>query len=274
MPTTNPATPSTSTKLSPRLRKKGSPNFRDFSKEADPLHPRIFGSSPSMPVMAEDTDPSSMNTFFIAGSVGEPLIYSLDDSDMSECDKFNPRHPPHLSEAAADAFTDFESSVYTPTDEISRPPSESVASNFSQAGYVHLAPLESSSPRSRSLTSSRGRTRSNASPAIHTGSDSDLEVVNTNSARLGSVSSGAASPLGSVAGSVVETGSSLGSEGRVTFRYQHVEDDEGHHLIVGREGELTRCEDEVSDKFTSYLLRLTVCHSRLEFPVPCKGSAS
>lgn len=32
---------------------------------------------------------------------------------------------------------------------------------------------------------------------------------------------------------------------QITFRYQHVEDGDGHHLILGREGTLTKCEDEV-----------------------------
>ena len=31
----------------------------------------------------------------------------------------------------------------------------------------------------------------------------------------------------------------------IAFRYAHVEDANGHHLIVGREGKLTKCEDEV-----------------------------
>jgi hypothetical protein len=30
----------------------------------------------------------------------------------------------------------------------------------------------------------------------------------------------------------------------VTFQFQHVQDADGHHVIVGREGQLQRCEDE------------------------------
>ncbi|TBU22864.1 hypothetical protein BD311DRAFT_675110 [Dichomitus squalens] len=43
-------------------------------------------------------------------------------------------------------------------------------------------------------------------------------------------------------GSRVSDSSALGQH--FTVRYQHVEDENGHHLIVGREGRLTRCEDE------------------------------
>lgn len=31
----------------------------------------------------------------------------------------------------------------------------------------------------------------------------------------------------------------------VTFRFQHEEDKDGHHIVIGRDGTLARCEDEV-----------------------------
>ena len=56
--------------------------------------------------------------------------------------------------------------------------------------------------------------------------------------------------------------SAVGSEStssdspQATFRYQHVEDENGHHLIVGREGTLTRCEDEVRVSLSSLSMKL------------------
>ncbi|KAA1473801.1 hypothetical protein DENSPDRAFT_903583 [Dentipellis sp. KUC8613] len=45
-----------------------------------------------------------------------------------------------------------------------------------------------------------------------------------------------------------ESGSNVSSnptsEDYVTFRFKHKEDVDGHHVVVGREGKLTRCEDE------------------------------
>ncbi|WWC85641.1 uncharacterized protein L201_000507 [Kwoniella dendrophila CBS 6074] len=38
--------------------------------------------------------------------------------------------------------------------------------------------------------------------------------------------------------------SEAGSEPIVTFRFEHVSDNDGHHVVVGREGKLRRCEDE------------------------------
>ncbi|WVW81624.1 hypothetical protein I302_103619 [Kwoniella bestiolae CBS 10118] len=40
------------------------------------------------------------------------------------------------------------------------------------------------------------------------------------------------------------TTSEDGSEPIVTFRFEHVSDNDGHHVVVGREGKLRRCEDE------------------------------
>ncbi|QRV77843.1 ATP-binding cassette transporter abc4 [Ceratobasidium sp. AG-Ba] len=38
--------------------------------------------------------------------------------------------------------------------------------------------------------------------------------------------------------------SETSDEPLVTVRFQHVQDEHGHHVVVGREGRLTRCEDE------------------------------
>ncbi|KZT67110.1 histidine kinase [Daedalea quercina L-15889] len=45
--------------------------------------------------------------------------------------------------------------------------------------------------------------------------------------------------------SSLSSSSGTGEDGpHIAFRYAHVEDQNGHHLIMGREGELTKCEDE------------------------------
>lgn len=47
-----------------------------------------------------------------------------------------------------------------------------------------------------------------------------------------------------------ETGSSIrsGAEPLLTVRFEHQETEDGHMIITGREGEIQRCEDEVSNK--------------------------
>ncbi|CAE7222203.1 unnamed protein product [Rhizoctonia solani] len=43
---------------------------------------------------------------------------------------------------------------------------------------------------------------------------------------------------------VSTSGASESSQELVTVRFQHVQDEDGHHVVVGREGRLARCEDE------------------------------
>ncbi|CAE6413025.1 unnamed protein product [Rhizoctonia solani] len=43
---------------------------------------------------------------------------------------------------------------------------------------------------------------------------------------------------------VSTSGASDESQELVTVRFQHVQDEDGHHVVVGREGRLARCEDE------------------------------
>ncbi|CAE6351543.1 unnamed protein product [Rhizoctonia solani] len=43
---------------------------------------------------------------------------------------------------------------------------------------------------------------------------------------------------------VSSSGASEESQELVTVRFQHVQDEDGHHVVVGREGRLARCEDE------------------------------
>ncbi|GJE97693.1 histidine kinase-like protein [Phanerochaete sordida] len=191
------------------------------------------------------------STLFASGPVGEPVEYHLEElqSNIND-DAYTRRRPAQLSEVAVEAFTDVTTpSILDPTlsQELAEPPS-----NFSQNGIVHLGPIDSpGSARSRSLGSSRGRTSRNSGNA----SDSitrDMDVVELPSTRRRhSVTSGSASDApsaggsGALSGSCDSVGTGTSSEGpHITFRYQHIQDEEGHHLIVGREGKLTRCEDE------------------------------
>ena len=237
--------------------------------------------------------------------------------DTSGDANYNPRHPPHLSEVVAEAFTDGHDAMILgapsgPPDPVQTPlppPSDSEApSNFSQSGIVHLPPIDdrSESPFSsgapssgrrfsplasrshsthgsagplqrRILTgSSNGPSRPPSNPASSSLERSDSRISGSDSRMSGSDSrmsgsdsrisgsdsriSGSDSKLSGsdsrVSGSGTDsrvsgttdsriTGSSRGTGAHMTFRFQHVENEDGHHLILGREGQMTRCEDEV-----------------------------
>ncbi len=44
-----------------------------------------------------------------------------------------------------------------------------------------------------------------------------------------------------------------------TFRYKHQKDEDGHHVIIGREGTLYKCEDEVCSFIFPSCARDVVC---------------
>lgn len=232
-----PGTDSAASTSKPKRKKHRAPNFRDFADDEDPLQLRTFATNPTISVMSHEHDDAGVNTLFVEGPTGEPVEYTPPDPDPADDEgvSYNRRHPPQLSDVAADAFAD----VTTPStlDPTLSQGSYEPPSNFSQSGIVHLGPASS---RSHSAGSNRGRSSRNSGHSSDTANKDMMMKGRPDSMSGSEAASGAGS--GSMAGS----GTTSSSEGpRITFRYQHMEDDEGHHLIVGREGKLTRCEDEV-----------------------------
>ncbi|KAI0373858.1 hypothetical protein BV20DRAFT_988964 [Pilatotrama ljubarskyi] len=259
-----------------RRSKHFAPNFRDFPVDESPFSPRTFASaSPNLSPTNSDVNPLT-DSLSTPSSTAEPVMYASNASSRIREDDpandYNPRHPPHLSEVAAEAFADLTSTrMLIPEgaagDAGNRVIQESppqrgnhydshTPSNFSQSGIVHLAPLdELSGSRSSSGCPSSGRRASPlASNSGNGSSDPSTRPVpsaysDTHSSRgmsaddSRSPSNPASSFLASGSASVV-SGSSGSSGPHMTLRYQHVEDEHGHHLIVGREGKLTKCEDE------------------------------
>lgn len=61
-----------------------------------------------------------------------------------------------------------------------------------------------------------------------------------------SSSSPAASTESEFAGSASNSFTTIAStEPLVSFRYEHAQDENGNHVVIGREGKLQHCEDEV-----------------------------
>ena len=194
-------------------------------------------------------------------------------------DEYNPRHPEPLASAAHDGFA---TAYTTPTlrqPKAMHPESGGVGAgsgdggdhtiDFSMSGIVHLPPLPSRTASERgssisgnvsggSLASSRkpGGTTYN-SAASGSGSDS-REVARRGPRQVQRAPAGTSGSesQGDSAGDIVEVeersvANSTQSE-LVTFRFEHVVDENGFHVLTGREGALTRCEDEVNKNFISY----------------------
>lgn len=217
-------------------RKLNTPNFRDFAQDEDPFSRRSFVSTHFVP-RTSSMDP------------GSESIPGTDDLGVAV------HHPPQISDFAAEAFFEAGSDDLLPLPDDSLTQYDAtIHGRFSHSGIVHLPPIHSptttasnpSAPSTISAPSSRGQTSINSIAgsdlsAVRT-SVGDAEVVKMPSAQEPGV------PLTEIraSGMSMSTGSGESGEGpHIAVRYTHVEDENGHHLIVGREGKLTKCEDEV-----------------------------
>ncbi|KAI0248306.1 hypothetical protein BJV78DRAFT_1131762 [Lactifluus subvellereus] len=99
-----------------------------------------------------------------------------------------------------------------------------------------------STPHSQyeSLPSLHGSGGERAAPELAVGLEGSLAPLQSSSSSIGSGSS--ARGTGKSGGS--SSGYLPSEEPLVTFRFEHREDGDGYHVVIGREGNLTRCEDE------------------------------
>ncbi|KAF5362908.1 hypothetical protein D9758_007118 [Tetrapyrgos nigripes] len=152
---------------------------------------------------------------------------SLADPNASPSLEYNVRHPPALPLVASQAFHATSASLLP--QEYSPP----LPWNPSELGLVHL-PSALSSNGSGSHSSSS--TADFEQVSDHESDDDASENSNyfTPEELLSDSSGKKAQSL-----SVSEVDVSF-----VTVRFEHVQDENGHHVLTGREGKLERCEDE------------------------------
>lgn len=197
------------------------PNFRHYPGEGNPDPSFVSQKQDSPAVRKKPPKPKATLT-----------------TSVSAPDEFpDPKHPAPLPAVAKDAFAASSSSLL---------PQGSLPWNPSELGIVHL-PLDSIS-----------------SGSSHAGSAHSSRAGRSVLGSIGKSSTQEGSPAPfNRQSKVLETGSSSNSssgassdavEGRITVRFKHVEDENGHHVITGREGTLSKCEDEV--KFM-----ISFCHT-------------
>ncbi|TFY72877.1 hypothetical protein EVG20_g157 [Dentipellis fragilis] len=269
----NPSSKGKSSKR--KTRRPPSPNFRDFP--ADGISKGF--STASQTVIANPqpfTSPVNLSSAILnAGPAGEPVQTDIPEDPAPS---FNPRRPPNFTEVAADAFT----GVSHVSDILPGQGDTRGHVSMADTGIVHLLPVASS--RSSSASMSQGQSSAGSfirSAGSSSRSRSSAHANSSASSRHGSMasypfrerpaysptasggrsahtgSSGLYSSGDSAVGSTAlssnpsnqESGSNTSSyptseDPYVTFRYKHKEDVDGHHVVVGREGKLTRCEDE------------------------------
>lgn len=101
--------------------------------------------------------------------------------------------------------------------------------NPSECGFVHLPPISASTSRHESVSSTLNVSNS----SVHA-----VSVPGTGNEPTASDGYHSGSSMG-------RRGPSTDATVYSTFQFQHAQDEHGHHVIIGREGELRRCEDEV-----------------------------
>ncbi|KAM5540919.1 hypothetical protein V8D89_005563 [Ganoderma adspersum] len=223
------ATSSSSHPTSHSKCKRTSPNFRDFHPNQSPFSPRTF--STALPALPRSGSALRADTLFTLSPVDDSLAHlSQAGRDSDDFDLYNPRHPPPLSDLVAEAFADVTSrSALIPQAAVDAvdgdgrdhivPDSARITANLkdhSDAGALSSPPADLSSGEPV-IPASGGLMPFSQTGIIHLGPRDD-----TTDGQSGSrSSSGGPSPSP-----------------------RHVEDENGHHLIVGREGKLTQCEDE------------------------------
>jgi len=209
----------------------------------------------------------------------------------------NPRRPPNLDQVTSEVFSSSATNLELyPHIGRPSPPRAQRATNVSMSdtSIVHLPPCNpefSLSPRSRGAPSLSGSSQAasehasdrdpqstdylSCSSSQHARSTSQsiygslpfsheggLDGVGPSLAvgTEGSLTSLLQSSASAGSGSSVRDssgGRNAGEESHVTFRFEHREDGNGHHVVIGREGKLSRCEDEVRvSSFCAALLRV------------------
>jgi hypothetical protein len=115
------------------------------------------------------------------------------------------------------------------------PPEEvpDVPWNPSQFDFVHLPPFPSTSIHSRDQSRNSSTNQSGlSSPRATSASDGAQRSESSQSSN-------------GISGSDSECSDASDVSQFLTVRFEHVQDEHGNHVIVGREGKLARCEDEV-----------------------------
>ncbi|KAH9986884.1 hypothetical protein BJV74DRAFT_927090 [Russula compacta] len=247
----------------PRLRKpkaRGagrvpSPNFRHYPGEDAPTP-----SFATVPVPLSTTiavSPLSASPTGDSGNISDPDSPGLHNDTTgtsSPPPELDPRHPANFTEVTSGVFSgsaanfEFYPHVYRPQ--------LATHVNISDTSIVHLPPSHhASDPYPTRYSSSSSSQQAWSAP------QSQCDSLPSSHERC--VDGIGTSPAVDLEGSVVSrqsvrsddsahgTGRSGGSSGGyppgddlVTFRFEHREDGDGHHVVIGREGMLSRCEDE------------------------------
>jgi hypothetical protein len=270
-----------------------SPNFRHYPGPSNDTTAQLsFATAPVQPSKIVLNLPSSISSTANNGNVSDPdtlCLYTATTGTGSPLSESSPRHPQNITEVTSDVFSSSAANLEL-YPRSHHPPQV----NLSDTSIVHLPPPRSTLrlARNQGIPTHSGCSQrasdshpTGYSPCLasqHTQSTQSLHgslpssykddtslTVDLEGQGLGSFAHTLPSSSSVGSGSDAhETSRSGGSssgcpssdEPLVTFRFEHREDGDGHHVVIGREGKLSRCEDEVrtSTSCISHVLSLTL----------------
>ncbi|KAF7365436.1 ATP-binding cassette transporter [Mycena venus] len=250
-PKTDTVTPS----KKPRKRRHRSsivpPNFRHFPGEDSAPHLRRTFTATSVSALTKtDLPPDTLAVFSTSTSVTDVASPAPEPKPSSR----DP--PPELRARPKQVPVSNDPLPPEKVPDIPDPPlpwNESQGSRGSRGSDQEGSRVSGSrrgSQKSRDVSTGPTQDSGLSSPRMASGGEDALRSDSSQSSMSNGVS-GSGSQSGSHSGSASgsESQSASGSEASdasqfLTVRFQHVTDENGHHLIVGREGKLARCEDE------------------------------
>lgn len=252
-----------------------SPNFRHYPGPGNDTAAGLSFATVQVPSNIVLNSPSSTSSIADNGNVSDPnslSFYTITTGAGSPLSESSPRQPQNITEVTNHVSSSSAGNLeFYPR---SRHPQQV---NLSDTSIVHLPPPRSTlrlahnqdiptqsecseqafDPHSTGYSSCSSSQHTESTPQSLFGSlpspyEDDTSTINLE----GQGSSAHTLPSSSSDGSGYdghETSRSGGSssgclssdEPLVTFRFEHREDGDGHHVVIGREGKLSRCEDEV-----------------------------
>jgi len=227
-------------------------------KTSDPFSPRIqpIDGQSSLPISFTEAALSPASTQSSISRSSSPL--ALPELDLSA-----PSDPPSDASPAPPqsprdgALASFKSKPLPDlTEQLMNEkgrasPARSVnshVSHISQSGIVHLPPLSSASCSSRAGSRGSGSRTHSSSRKYFPSSNSNTSSWRVHKFVEAQGEEGKAGGSSSRSSPDVESnmgGESEAADDFITTRYRHETDDNGNHVVVGREGDVRRCEDEV-----------------------------
>jgi hypothetical protein len=247
-----------------------SPNFRHYPRSND-TEPSFATAPVQVSSNIVLNPPSSTSSTADNGNVGDPdsLGFYTPATAGSPLSESSPRQPQNTTEVTRDVFS--SSAANSAANLETYPRNRHLQQvNLSDTSIVHLPSPRRSTLRFSSRSSSQ---HTQSTPQSLYGSlpssyeDDTSFTVNLEGQgsfphappSSSSVASGSDAHETCRSGGSSSSGCPPSDDPLVTFRFEHREDSDGHHVVIGREGNLSRCEDEVrtSTLCIGYVFSLT-----------------